>query len=776
MLNITFMKRNLFVAVSFISASAILTEIALTKIFSVLFFHQFAFLIISIALLGYAAAGVYLSVKGDYENFYKRLPLYALSMGVSLLLVFKVVLIIPLDFSALPQLRQFLYLFLYLTLLTIPFFLAGLLLSLIFSMITERANRLYFYDLMGAAVGGVVFGFGISLLGGQGIIVLAAGLAVVAAVILEGRLNWNLALALAVTLLLIPLSSRVFRFHYSMAKRNYLATLNRIEFSRWSPIFKIDVAKYNRLSKIIWIDAGTNQSFMTHYPKDLRYDENIPRRARLRDVSIPYLINPGGTYLIIGPAGGTEVFVALTYLPHLIHAVELDPVIVDVVKNRYSAFIGHLYRNRRVKLINDEGRSFLKRSRVKYDVIQEVNNCTPAAIASGVLNFSESYILTLEAFENYWDHLTPRGLVAIHVWGSPRLVAIARALLRKKGIKNPQNHIAVVGSGLLRNLFMLRKSEFTEEDVKTIEAQIDWVNSHSKSKVKMRPIYLPHRNNPESLEKLVLEKGVKEVYRLTNLDLSPPTDNRPFFYQFLSPFHFKTRGKLVRPIFKKVVEAYHLHSTATILSVIAILFLLSFFLIPYPLYVFHRKGIEEKNAWRFLLFFAGIGLAFIFIEIVFIKKFILFLGNPVYSITIVISSLLLSAGIGSALSRNFHPRSVKFVSFLLLLLTTAYTLFLTRIFDTFLHLPFFLRFLISFLLIFLIGFFMGTMFPMGLKLVRKTSVNLVPWAWGINGFFTVMGSALTVLLAVLFGFNAVLLLAGVIYLLAGLSLPLHHRN
>ncbi len=771
MLKITFMKRNLFLAVSFLSASAILTEIALTKIFSVLFFHQFAFLIISIALLGYAASGVYLSIKGSYETFYKRLPLYALSMGISLLLVFKLVLLIPLNFSALPQLKQILYLLLYLILLIVPFFLTGTLLSLIFSMITERANKLYFYDLLGAAAGGVIFGFGVSLLGGQGIIVLAATLAVVSAMLLEGRLNWNLALVLAVTLALIPLSSRVFRFHYSMAKRNYLATLNRIEFSRWSPIFKIDVAKYSKLSKIIWIDAGTNQSFMTHYPKDLRYDQNIPRRARLRDVAIPYMINPGGRYLIIGPAGGTEVFVALTYLPKLIHAVELDPVIVDVVKNRYSAFIGHLYRNRRVKLINDEGRSFLKRSKIKYDVIQEVNNCTPAAIASGVLNFSESYILTLEAFENYWDHLTPRGLVAIHVWGSPRLVAIAKALLREKGIKRPENHIVVVGSGLLRNLFMVRKSEFTEEDVKTIEEQIAWVNSHSKSKVKMRPIYLPHRNNPESLEKLVLEKGVEEVHRLTNLELSPPTDNRPFFYQFLSPFRFKTKGKLVRPIFKKVVEAYHLHSTATILSVIVILFLLSFFLIPYPLYVFHRKGIKEEKAWRFLLFFAGIGLAFIFIEIVFIKKFILFLGNPVYSITIVISSLLLSAGVGSALSKNFSPASIRIISLILLLLSVVYTLSLTYIFDSFLHLPFFFRFLISFLLIFAIGFFMGTMFPMGLKLVKKRSVNLVPWAWGINGFFTVMGSALTVLLAVLFGFNAVLLLAGGIYLVAGLSLP-----
>lgn len=766
------MNKRIFPAVSLLSAGAILTEIGLTKIFSVLFFHQFAFLIISIALLGYAASGVYLSTKTGYERFYRRLPLYAFSLGVSLLLVFKIVLLIPLNFSALPQAKQILYLFLYLILLIVPFFLAGLVLSLVFSMATERANKLYFYDLLGAAIGGIIFGFGVSLVGGQGIIVLAAALAVISALLLEGKPNLSIVSALVIILLLLPFSERAFKFHYSMAKRNYVATLNRIEFSRWSPIFKIDVARYTKLSKIIWIDAGTNQSFMTRYDKDLRYDENIPRHSRLRDVAIPYMINPEGTYLIIGPAGGTEVFVALTYFPRLIHAVELDPVIVDVVKNRYSSFIGNLYRNRRVRLINDEGRSFLKRSRLKYDVIQEVNNCTPAAIASGVLNFSESYILTLEAFENYWEHLTPRGLIAIHVWGSPRLVAMGKALLERKGIPHPENHIVVVGGGLLRNLFMLRKSEFTEEDIRTIEDQIAWVNSHSKSKIKMRPIYLPHRNNPESLEKLVLEEGVEKVHQLTNLELSPPTDNRPFFYQFLSPFRFKVKGNLARPIFKKVVEAYHLHSTATILSVIALLFLISFFLIPYPLYVFHRKGIREKNALRFLVFFASIGLSFIFIEIVFIKKFILFLGNPVYSITIVISSLLLSAGIGSALSRKFSPAAIKIISALLLGLTVLYTLALTPIFNAFLHLPFFFRFLISFALILLIGFFMGTMFPMGLKLVKKSSVNLVPWAWGMNGFFTVMGSALTVLLAVLIGFNAVLLLAGGIYLLAGLSLPL----
>ncbi len=765
------MDKRIFPAVSFLSAAAILTEIGLTKIFSVLFFHQFAFLIISIALLGYAASGVYLSTKSNYERFYRRLPLYAFSLGIALLLVFKLVLLIPLNFSALPQVRQIIYLLLYLSLLIIPFFLAGLVLSLVFSMATERANKLYFFDLLGAAIGGVVFGFGVSMVGGQGIIVLAGLLAVLSALLMEGKANLSIVSALVIILILIPFSNKAFKFHYSMAKRNYVATLKRIEFSKWSPIFKIDVARYTKLSKIIWIDAGTNQSFMNRYDRDLRYDENIPRRSRLRDVSIPYMINPGGTYLIIGPAGGTEVFVALTYMPKLIHAVELDPVIVDVVKNRYSSFIGNLYRNRRVKLINDEGRSFLKRSRLKYDVIQEVNNCTPAAIASGVLNFSESYILTLEAFENYWDHLTQRGLIAIHVWGSPRLVAMGMALLKKRGVAHPENHIVVVGGGLLRNLFMLRKSEFTEEDVRTIEEQIAWVNSHSKARVKMRAIYLPHRNNPRTLERMVIEDGVEKVHRLTNLELAPPTDDRPFFYQFLSPFRFRVKGNLARPIFKKVVEAYHLHSTATILSVIAVLFLLSFFLIPYPLYVFHRKGIKEKNAGRFLIFFAGIGLSFIFIEIVFIKKFILFLGNPVYSITIVISSLLLSAGIGSALSRRFSPQVIKKISGLLLGLTILYALFLSPIFNLFLHLAFFFRFLISFLLILLIGFFMGTMFPMGLKLVKRSSVNLVPWAWGMNGFFTVMGSALTVLLAALIGFNAVLILAGAIYLVAGLALP-----
>lgn len=765
------MRKSYYLAVSFVSAASIMTEVALTKIFAVLFFHHFAFLIISIALLGYAAAGVYLSIKEDYRPFYQKLSFYSLSMGVLLLVVFKVILQIPLDFTALPQFKQMLYLIAYVVFLLIPFFIAGLLLSLIFSMLTEKANKLYLFDLIGAAVGGSIFGFGISLLGGQGIIVLAAALAIVGSILLENRLKTTLLASLLIVIALIPFSSKAFKFHYNMAKRNFTLTLKRIEYSKWSPIFKIDVAKFTKISKIIWIDAGTNQSFMQRIKTDLRYDENIPRGARIRDISIPYILNPNGTYLIIGPAGGLEVYVALTYLPKMIYAVELDPVIVDIVKNKYSWFIGNLYRSRRVRLINDEGRSYIKRSREKYDVIQEVNNCTPAAIASGALNFSESYILTVEAFQDYWDHLNPNGIIAIHTWGSAKLLAMAKELLRRNGIDDPSDYVAIVGGGKLRDLFMVRKGKFTEEDVRKIEEEIKWVNEHSSNPKKMHAIYLPHRPLLNNIVTMVLRKPLNEIEEKTNLVLTPPTDDRPFFYRFLSPFKFKIKGNLTSPAFKQIVEKYHLQASISLFAIIILLFILSFILIPYPLLVFHRKGIKEKKALRFLLFFAFIGLAFMFIEIVFIKKFILYLGNPVYSITIVIVSLLLSAGIGSGISSKLKPSKIKLISLILFIIAVDYIFVLSPIFNGTLQLNFIFRFLISFILISIIGIFMGMMFPAGLKLAKKTSVNLVPWAWGVNGFFTVMGSALSVLLAVLFGFNFVLFLAAAIYLLAGISIP-----
>ncbi len=766
------MKNRVYFAISFISAASIMTEVALTKIFAVLFFHHFAFLIISLALLGYAAAGVYLSIKKDYSSYYHRLPFYSLSMGIGLLIVFKIVLLIPLNFIALPAPKQIFYLFLYFTILLVPFFLAGTLLSLIFSMLTEKANRLYLFDLVGAAVGGAICGFSVSIFGGQGIIVLAASFAIFASILLEGKLKATLLASLIIAISIIPFSSKAFEFNYSMAKRNFALTKENIIFSKWSPIFKIDVANFTRFSKIIWINAGSNQSFMTKQKHDLRYDENIPRKVIIRDVSIPYILNPRGSYLIIGPAGGLEVFVALTYLPRMIYAVELDPVIVDIVKNRYSSFIGNLYKSRRVRLINDEGRSYIKRSREKYDVIQEVNNCTPAAITSGALNFSESYILTVEAFEDYWRHLKPNGIIAIHTWGSAKLLAMAIETLKREGINNPRDYIAIIGGGGLRNLFMLRKGKFTEEDVEKIEKEMKWVNTHSKIPGKMYPIYLPYRDPIANVENAVFTEPLKKIEKETNLELTPPTDDRPFFYRFLSPFKFKIKGNLTRSVFNRVVEVYNFNASVSLLAIIAVLLILSFILIPYPLFVFHRKGIKEGKSLRFMLFFSFIGLSFIFIEIVLIKKFILFLGNPAYSITMVISSLLLSAGIGSGISPKIPPSKIKFISLLLFALTLGYIFFLNPVFNATLSLPFAARLLISLVLISFIGIFMGMMFPAGLKLARKISVNLIPWAWGVNGFFTVMGSALTVLLAVLFGFNFVLLLAGVFYLLAGVSIPI----
>ena len=763
-----------YLGISLISGASLLFETTMTRIFAVAFFNHLAFLIISTALFGLGFSGVILSIFPSIYKFDRNKVLMILSIcfSVSAIITLKIVVEVPLRFSSLQeQTIQLAYLGIYYLALAVPFFFCGMVVASLLSQIPQRVNRLYFSDLIGAGLGCLSVLVLIPKLGASGAVIIAALLGIAASACFARQIGKNAVLVSVVFFLgiglLLPNSETWFRVNVHEKKRSFAnqEETGEVEFSKWGPISRIDVAKFHQ-DKIIWIDGGSNQGFMKPFNGDLKSLKPDHRAG------LVYSLVKDPDVLIVGPAGGEEVIYALSHRPKSITGVELDPVIVDIVQNEYRRFIGRIFSQPNVTLVNDEGRSYIRRSPKKFDIIQQINNASPAAIASGAINISETYLITVEAFHEYLDHLNEGGYVFIRRWGSLRLAVVATQALRERGVEHPEEQIVIIsdpdphhshpaGRAQFFGQFYLKNGTFTEEEL----------NVFRKPNVYKDIIYGPRALNvqhPEYAEyqKLLASPDVwKQYYDEKGIDLSPVTDNRPFFNHFTKFGQF-TAGKDMAE-FQSIFQ-YYSNTDFPLIIILAEAALLSLVFIILPLYIFKRSGLRSRGKFRFLLYFGSLGLAFILIEIVLIQKFTLFMGNPTYSVTIVLFSILTFAGCGSFLTDRFHQHlkpALAMVIFGILLLCWIEMTFGPVIFNACLHYSTPVRILISILMLAPLGMLMGMPFPLGITFTNQIAQRLIPWVWGINGYATVIGSVLCVIFALMFGFKAVVFVACMIYLI-----------
>ncbi|PID57431.1 hypothetical protein CSB45_07890 [candidate division KSB3 bacterium] len=755
-----------YLGIGSIAGATLLLEIAMTRIFAVAFFNHYAHLIISTALFGFGFSGVFLAIFPGLKkfNFDKLLTTLSIGFALSTIITLKVVISVPLQFGNMEeQAIQFLYLSVYYLVIAIPFFFSGMVVALLLSNIPEKVNTLYFSDLIGAGIGCFLVLPMVPLLGAPGAVIFSAMLGIIAASCfgkLAGKsfivLNIILFIALAA---LLPLRDSHFRVVVHEGKRsfNQHEAAGEIELTRWGPVSRIDVAKYDPY-KIIWIDGGSNQSFI--HP----FHGNVSLLKPKRQAGIVYQLIPNPDVLIVGPSAGEEVLYALSYKANSITGVELDPVICDIMQNEYAPFAGYIYNQPTSKLINDEGRSYIRRSTKKYDIIQQINNASPAAIASGALNVSETYLITVEAFHDYLDHLKDGGYIYIKRYGAIRLATVAAQALRERGVEHPEEQIIIMEDPLHKvggGQFYLKNGSFTEEELAVFGRDV--YREHLMYGPKA--LNIQHDKYPEYAELISNPDAWKKYYKI-GINMFPVTDDNPFFNHFtkFAQFNRKTVPEEFKPIFDLVYG----DSDLALLIILGEAAFLSLIFIILPLYLFKRSGLRAAGKFQFLAYFFSLGLAFILIEIVLIQKFTLFMGNPTYSVTVVLFSLLIAAGCGSFLSgafKNVPKQALMTVIPLILILCWVDISFGPVIFNTFLGHSMAGRILISILMIFPLGLVMGMPFPLGITLVNHSSnQRLIPWVWGINGYATVIGSVLCVILALSFGFKAVIYFACAIYL------------
>ena len=773
-----------------LSTSILMLQVTYTRIFSISLWYHFIWMIVSISLLGYGASGTFLSIfkNIDVYNIDFLLTLTSAFFSVSVLFSYILSNYIPFDpYTLAWNSYQLLYIIAYYVLLTIPFFLGGLTLALAIKKSGNFINKVYFSSLFGSAIGAVVVLPLFSFFTGTGVIIFVSvisGLASLSFSLNNNKQHLNKLVGWLILLFIfLPFSGVVIPIRISPYKNLNLALKypnSSIVETKWNSFSRVDVVnsgfiryapglslQYDDLlpEQIGVIIDGDEINAITNYdgnPKSLIFTKYLP-------TALPYQLIKNPKVLIIDAGGGLSVLTALFHNSSLIDAVEENSIVLDLVTKKYVSFSGSIYQNDKVRTTISDGRSYIQSSKDNFDIIELTMTGDTLPSSTGIYALSENYLYTVESFKSSIMHLSEKGILSVSRWLLPppredvRIVSLAIAALESLGIENPEKHIAVIRSWATINL-VVGKSELDGDEIKSIKLfckengfDVVYYPGITASDVNHfnkfpKPFYYNIVINQLNTSNRV------SFYNSYLYNIKPCNDERPFFFNFFKwdriAETFKSLDNKWQPLIEGGLLVPIVLLQATLLTIILVLL---------PLYRFNYINYNKGSI--LLLYFFLIGIGYMFIEMTAIQRFILVLGNSIYSISIVIFSLLLSSGLGSYFSERLAAGdwSHKFIITLLSLLLIIYGFASIQI-HYLLSLPFNERLLITLILVTPIGFLMGMQFPLGIKLLSKVNNDLITWAWAVNGCASVLGSIAPIIIALNIGFSKLFIISGLIYL------------
>jgi predicted membrane-bound spermidine synthase len=725
---------GLYLGIFLVTLSGLMFEIALTRIFSATIWYHFAFVAISVALLGWGLGGFALHLLRRRVAFsLDRAALATFLYGVSLPLALWLVVRLPFHPDRLAW---------YFAFSLGPFFLAGIALSMLFALGRENAGRLYFADLLGASLGALAVTFLLGL-GGENAVLAVSIAPFVAAALFSPRLRASSAVAVVLVLAAIGLNerTRVFSIRSAPTKglyRHVDATPGaRIALTGWNAYSRIDAvtgfASPFLARLYIDSDAWTNV---------LEWDGDVASLAHMKGEyrARPFeLVPPAPRTLVIGPGGGSDVLFALAAGSEKVTAVEMNPLMLRFVRH-FGAQAGGIYDHPRVEAVLSEGRTFVRRTDRRFDVVLMGFVDSWAAVASGGLSLSENHLYTVEAFADYLDHLTPDGQLVIMRWpvDAPRLVSNAVALL---GASEAGRRVAVLleerkgdREDPPQMVFMLKKRPWTEQET---ERMVSWAG--------VQPVIVPGRHVDEPYAALFSGRTSFSKYVAeARSRIEPVFDDRPFFFARAKPWGLP---QAMRRAFVGIL--------AFVLAVCALFLALG-----------KPKGERAGPYAGSVAFFASLGVGFIALELALLQHLTLLLGHPIFTLSILLFTLLAAGGVGSRFAGRFPLGTVCLG---VAALAAAYAAALPRVVPLLLPLPLGARIAVAVLLVAPLGFLMGMPFPSGLRATGQGPFPPPPFYWGLNGIFSVIGSLCTIGVAVLFGFTWAMLGGAAFYVLAALA-------
>ncbi len=772
-------ERTLLAGLGLTSFAALLLELSLTRLFSVVLFYHFAFLAISIALLGLGAGGVFAYLlkkrlaRTDTRALAARL---CIDNSILVLFVLEIVLRVPvaLEVSG----RNFLHLSAIYVAAALPFFMTGLLFSVVFARETWRAPRLYGADLGGGALACLTVVPLLNWIGAPNTI-LAASVAMAAAAMIwaassKTRKVAGGLLALFVVLIVANHSSRLIDVTYA---KGLFRDPGWVEFARWNALSRVEVDRQGQ-AKTIVIDADAS-TFIMNCDLAHWHDTTWERDLMSAPPALANVLRPRGEFAIIGPGGGVDVLRAVANGSPSVTGVEINPIIADtIMRGRYADYAMHLYDRPEVHIHVTDGRSYLRSTPQHFDVVQMTLVDTWASTAAGAFALSENNLYTVEAFREYFEHLKPDGMIAITRWEfrrpreALRVVSVAMQALHSLGVANPARNFIVASQGPLDEdgipvVVLAKKSAFTPEEESAVQA-------HFKKYAELAALYLPSNPAKNPFAELIASNDPHQFSQSYSYNVAPVSDNAPFFFFTLKPGQILAEALRRQGIDWKVNLGVLVLILVLVISLAAVL---AFLILPLAL----QGGRQSPLP---LLYFVAVGLGYILVEIAFIQRFVLFLGHPTFALTVVIFLLMLSSGAGSLFSRRWLPRTELAWRPITLVIAALLVdvFFLPDWLEAWVGLGLYHRIAVSGLLLAPLGFVMGMPFPTGLRALTASPLvdvpngasvegNAVEWAWAMNAAASVLGSVLAMVIAIQFGLTVTLTCGVAGYLLALLLLP-----
>lgn len=778
-------------------------ELALTRLFAVAQFYHFAFMVISLALLGSGAAGSLLSV---WPLLARRPVLWAVGFGVSTLASYVVLNLLPFDSYAIAwDRRQVLYLLFTFAGPAIPFLFSGLVVGGMLATNPQTLHRVYAANLTGSALGCVLVLPLLAGTGGEGALFIsaAAGLAA-AGLFLLPRLRQQrarrdaaglAALALSICALvamavLRPGWAGLRLSPYKGLAQALLAPDAQHTFSQWGLLARVDVVESSSVHQFpglsqnvlmpdppeqagLMLDGGGQMAITALAPGD--------DLARLLASNIPeavvHMLRPGAaSLLILEPGGGWNVLMALANGARSVTAVERNPLVVSLLQGPYADFSRGLYNDPRVRVVAMEGRAFVRHSRQPYDVILVALSDPFYPVTSGAYSLSEDYRYTVEAVGGYLNRLEPDGLLVLTRWAQTppveplRMLATIEQALRAQGAEHPGEYVAALRS-LRTTTFVVGKQPLTMQEQDTIRSfaaergyDLVWLPTITPDEVNR------YNRTPEPVDYLGFRdlladpRGFVAAY---DYDIRPSTDDRPFFFHY---FRWRQTPQVIAGLGYSW-QPFGGSGYLVLVALLALVTILAAAAIFGPLLV-GRRGIAVASAprslrWRALVYFSMLGLGFMAIEIPLAQRFILFIGHPVTALAVVLFSLLLCSGLGSLSAPRWRLEVALGMLVLAALLTPVLVQALSGLA---LGWPLAARAALAAVCLAPLGVLMGVPFARGTLLVEQIAPGLTPWVWAINGSLSVISSVAAVMAALSLGFSLVLWMSAGAYAVALIAL------
>ncbi len=771
-----------------ISLASIVLEIGYTRIFSFKLYYYFTYLIIGLALLGLGAGGVFVTLAARLrEASLTRILAHGCALaGTSAIAGYFVVAWVPLDPTLLDKrLVELAKLALLSTVVFLPFLLTGVMITRMFAARPERIARLYFADLAGAGLGCAVIIPLIWTVTPPGCVMTSAALFALAGLrravrAARGAVPWialvgvlGIAAALAPGMLPDPVPEP------QKTLGHYDPKVDPVVFTQWSPVFRIDVMETPwRPDVKLVIHDGQLGSGLHRFDGDLSHLSAFDADPR----AFPFaVVGRDARVLVIGAAGGHELLASLYFGAAHVTGVELNPATVSLLTDRFADFTGHLPENPRVTLVNAEGRSYLKRAGGTYDLIWLVAPDTYAAMnaaSSAAYVLSEGYLYTVEMIDEVLTHLADDGVLCAQFGETAyaqkpnrttRYVSTAREALRRLGVGEFSRHVVVLTSPdvLMLSTILVKRTPFTDAEIARLSQSFARVPG-------TEPRYVPGlqpEEGPVSSAITAPRGALADWYRRRPYLVDPVTDDSPFFWHFArfrdALRSAKSRGVVLDP------EDSTGERVLLVLLAFVVVFAATMLLLPFAVLGASWRRVPYKG-WA-ALYFAALGVGFMFFEVPLIQMLTLFLGYPSYSLSVTLCALLLSTGLGSVVSARYPRRLAVLVAMLLTLAgcVAVYRLVWPGIVGHLVGLALPWRVLAAVVVIAPLGFALGAFMPLGLTRIAGLGASTreyVAWAWAVNGFFSVISSVLSTILAMVIGFNAIMTTALCLYVVAVVAL------